>query len=777
MKFAFFVFFTVLSSGLKVRLPGITGTLSVNYVFILLGVVELSVAQAVLISIAGTVSQCILGARTRPSLVQLTFNALATAACVFVSYQLFRSPSLRAIHPAMPIMLFWTTIAYFGMNTLTTACVIALTEGKPVFRLWLDSFFWTVPQYLFGAAMAALLSSVNQALGWEYSVLVVPGFYLLYRSYQLHLGKLEEEKKHVADVAELHLRTIEALALAIEAKDDTTHSHLRRVQVYAVEIGKELGLDVEHLRALEAAALLHDIGKLAVPEYIINKPGRLTKEEFEKMKVHPVVGAEILECVQFPYPVVPIVRSHHEKWDGSGYPDGLKGEEIPIGARILAAVDCLDALASDRQYRRALPLEQALEYVCERAGKEFDPVVVAVLKRRIHELELKARSSPSLVRNIKLSTRVKIVRGDAPAAGLAQLAAAVNRAAERVLAPDLISSIATARQDVQMLHEVCREREGSLRLEDTLSLLASRLKRLVPHDAIAIYCLDGQVLKPEFVAGEDERLFRSLQIPFGEGLSGWVAQNKLHVVNGNPSVESSYLNDETKFSTLRSALSVPLEGISGVVGALTLYSRKPDAFSRDQLRLLLTINTKVGLAIEQVRTLPFTTDAAGVDQLTGLASAHALFHHLERRIETKPGTGAGFAVLVLDLDGFRAVNDRFGQFTGNKVLQRTAEQLRLAVREGELAARMGGDEFVIVLNSTELETVQQRIAQLSEIVAGVGEELCGERLLSVSVGTASYPQDGVTVEAILDQADKRMYVLKQNSRAKPAAAPTKQSTP
>src|SRR5437867_6894669 len=183
-------------------------------------------------------------------------------------------------------------------------------------------------------------------------------------------------------MANLHLRTIEALALAIEAKDHTTHDHLQRVRVYAIEVAKELGIPDEEMLALHAAALLHDIGKLAVPEHIISKPGRLTPEEFGKMKIHPVVGAEILERVRFPYPVVPIVRSHHERWDGRGYPDGLKGEEIPTGARILGAVDCLDALASDRQYRRAFPLDVALEKVVADSGKSFDPRVVEVLQRR-----------------------------------------------------------------------------------------------------------------------------------------------------------------------------------------------------------------------------------------------------------------------------------------------------------------------------------------------------------------------------------------------------------
>ena len=225
------------------------------------------------------------------------------------------------------------------------------------------------------------------------ALVLLPLVYFVYRSYKMYLDRLEKDKSHVEEIAGLHLRTIEALALAIEAKDTTTADHLARVRVYATEICKEIGLSQNELDALQAAALLHDIGKLAVPEHIISKPGRLTPEEFDKMKIHPLIGAEILEEVKFPYPVVPIVRAHHEKWDGSGYPFGLAGEEIPMGARILSVVDCLDALASDRQYRRALPLDQAMEIVNSEAGKSFDPVIVDILRRRYIELERLALST------------------------------------------------------------------------------------------------------------------------------------------------------------------------------------------------------------------------------------------------------------------------------------------------------------------------------------------------------------------------------------------------
>jgi len=265
-----------------------------------------------------------------------------------------------------------------------------------------------------GAAIAGIVELIDKKTGWQSSVLILPVVYLIFRSYRLYLARLEAERSHAENMAALHLRTIEALALAIEAKDHSTHEHLQRVQVYAMSIGKEMGLSESELEALRAAAVLHDIGKLAVPEHIISKPGRLTPEEFERMKIHPLVGAEILERVQFPYPVVPIVRAHHERWDGNGYPCGLRGQEIPTGARILAVVDCLDGLASDRQYRPALPLEKAMGMSLG-SRKEFRPKSSGSAPGRYRELELLANVKAG--EQARVPKNIKVDRGTAPGAG------------------------------------------------------------------------------------------------------------------------------------------------------------------------------------------------------------------------------------------------------------------------------------------------------------------------------------------------------------------------
>src|SRR5271167_1282782 len=386
--FLLYLLATVIASALKVELPGINGTLSINLVVNLLAVVELSPGEALAIGCTSAVCQS-LWRKHHVESIHVLFNLGQIALSIELSQLVFHQ-SARVLGPNLPLRLLATSSAYFLVNTLLVAEVIALTEKRDFRKTWSQFYLWSFSNYLAGGVLACAAAWSNAHLGWQASAMMVPVGYLLYRSYRLYLGKLEDEKKHVEQMASLHLRTIEALALAIDAKDHTTHDHLQRVRVFAMEVGQEMGLAHEEMEALRAASVLHDIGKLAVPEDIINKPGKLNRAEFEKMKVHPVVGAEILERVSFPYPVVPIVRYHHERWDGTGYPNGLKGEQIPIGARILAAVDCLDALSSDRQYRRALPLDQAMAKVMSESGTSFDPRVVRALLARYVELEQKA---------------------------------------------------------------------------------------------------------------------------------------------------------------------------------------------------------------------------------------------------------------------------------------------------------------------------------------------------------------------------------------------------
>src|ERR1700723_1590275 len=634
--------------------------------------------------------------------------------------------------------------------------------------------FLELPVYLVGAGVVGMMSWIHSFTDWQTSLLTLPVVYLIYRSYRLYLGKLEDEKRHVQEMADLHMRTIEALALAIEAKDQTTHDHLQRVRVYADEVAKELKVDREGMEALQAAALLHDIGKLAIPEHIISKPGRLTPEEFEKMKIHPIVGAEILERVQFPYPVVPIVRAHHEKFDGSGYPMGLRGKQIPIGARILAAVDFLDALASDRQYRRALPMDEAMAQLAKESGKSFDPQVVSVLQRRYLELEkLVHEKTDSAVKN-RLSTEAhkdkerdknnKDHNGDDAATNPAIQPAAgfESQGRRQPTERSFLGSIAAARQEAQTLFELSQDLGPSLSLGEPLSVFSVKLRDAMSSDAIAIYVKHGDELVPEYVNGDNFRLFASLRIPMGQGLSGWVAQNLKPILTGNPSVEPGYLNDASKYSTLNSALAVPLEGLQGVVGVVALYHAEKDFFTSDHLRILLAVSSKMAMAIENAVKYEQAENSAVTDYLTGLPNARSLFLQLDREMARCKRDSTSLTVMVADLDGFKQINDRFGHLEGNRVLRLFAHTLKETSREYDYVARMGGDEFVVIAPGLTVEAAARKAEQMRDLAQQAGKDICNEDILSLSVGRAVYPEDGIDAEKILSEADKRMYLQKRN---------------
>jgi len=569
-------------------------------------------------------------------------------------------------------------------------------------------------------------------------------------------ARLREAKRHAEEIAALHVRTIEAMALAIEAKDATTYDHLRRMPLVAMAVAKQLGLSERETKALHAATLLHDIGKLGVPEHILNKPGRLTSEEFERMKVHPLVGAEILERVQFPYEVAPIVRSHHEKWDGSGYPDGLREEEIPIGARILAAVDCLDAMTSDRQYRRALPFPEAMAMIQGEAGKAFDRRVVEALSG-IHQDIHQVLSAPAAETERTLWKKAKVVQGVAPGAGFQETKPEISTGKPA----DFLGAIASAREEGQMLFELSQALGNSLSLDETLSVLAVRLKRLIPHDTIAVFICKDDYLVPEYVFGENYSEFASLGIRMGEGLCGWVAENRKPIVNGNPLVEPGFLKGVDRSTLLLSALAVPLEGVVQTVGVLGLYRRQRDAFTGDHLRILLAISAKLGFSIENALKYQTAENSATTDYLTGLPNARSLFLQLDSELARSKRLKTPLAVVVCDLDGFKHVNDRFGHLAGNMVLRSVADGLKQTCREYDYVARMGGDEFVIIMPGFDTAKIKEKALLFQSIAMEAGIQVCKEPLLSLSAGVAVYPHDGLDAEQLLAEADHRMYANKQ----------------
>jgi diguanylate cyclase (GGDEF)-like protein len=466
--------------------------------------------------------------------------------------------------------------------------------------------------------------------------------------------------------------------------------------------------------------------------------------------------------------VAPIVRSHHERWDGTGYPDGLKGEQIPMGARVLAAVDCLDAMSSHRQYQNAVSLDAAMEKVVSMSGSAFEPRIVELLKRRYLELEMLVQSDSLSAEEATLSTSastdVRLEAGVESAARFEQSAPIPGTANEA----DFLSSIASARQEAQTMFELSQDLGKSLSLGETLSVLSMRLRKMIPYDSMAVFLLKDGRLLPELVSGDNFRQLSSLNISLGEGLCGWVAEKHKPIVNGNPEAEAGYVSDPTKFTTLRSILAVPLEGLNGVVGVLAMYGADRDAFSADHLRILLAVSSKIALSVENALKYQQAEDSATTDYLTGLPNARSLFVHLSRELARCRRTGTSLAIMVCDLDNFKQINDLYGHLEGDNLLKDFAGHLKESCRGYDYVARMGGDEFVIVAPGMSPEAASEKSSRLNQLAIEAGRKIAGRNLVALSVGTAFCPQDSFDVERLLAEADRRMYSMKQVHHSEPA---------
>ena len=475
--FLIYLVSAVVVSLLNLRMTIGRAVLPAGLLLVLLGILELSLPEVLITGCAATLLQELRLARFRINYTELVYRVASVAVSIAAAYNAYHLAPYLRLNPFFPALLLGSSLVFFFHYLIAEA--VHRDDRTPLKAFYRNRMYWLLPWFVAAGYLACMINATSRQTRLPAAILALPMLFVIERGYRFFCHAKEKDLQHQEELEAAHMRTIEALAVAIEAKDQTTHTHLRRVQVCAIEVGREMGLDAVALKALQAAALLHDVGKLAIPEHIVSKPGRLTPEEFEKMKIHPIVGSEILERMQLPYPVAPIVRAHHEKWDGTGYPEGLAGEQTPIGARILSAVDCLDALASDRPYRRAMQLDQAMREVAAEAGKSFDPKVIEILQRRYTELDGMAHDQVQIDDRAWISTGIRVARGVAPATGLQNLAAAVRT--EGASSNDrFLDSIASASQEDQLLRELTAELGKTLSLDDALSIVARCAGKIVP---------------------------------------------------------------------------------------------------------------------------------------------------------------------------------------------------------------------------------------------------------------------------------------------------------
>jgi putative nucleotidyltransferase with HDIG domain len=543
------------------------------------------------LSVAAVILVCCL--RRRMPARRIAFNTATVAVSMWVGSHAFflasavapLSQSTQALG-ALVLPLLAMTLVYFGLNTGLTAIAVGLDTRQSPVQIWRHHFQGLLISYLAAASLSFCLILLMQQVSMIAMVVVIPllvGFRLTLRS---SFGRVEDARRHLTDMDRLYLSTVETLAMAIDAKDDVTHSHVRRVQAYAIGLARALGITDElELKAIEAAALLHDTGKLAVPEHILNKPGKLTEAEFEKMKRHVDVGADILSLVQFPYPVVPIVHCHHENWDGTGYPRGIGGEDIPIGARILSVVDCFDALTSDRPYRGRMTEAAALQILRERSGQMYDAHVVATF--------------------IEIYQSIPIAPGDmVPGHEVLQQ---IHQSRHEVDAPrePVADAAGAASTNLLAFVSLARAAAGEACVADVLALGSALMADVMPGSTGAWFLPDAEhdrlVVADAF--GPAAAALRATSVPVGERLTGWVAVRRQPIINSDATLDLG-TNVDAVSPPLSRCISVPLMVGDALVAVLTLYTAALDGFTADHGRLVQILTPHLAKAIAAAGRTP-----------------------------------------------------------------------------------------------------------------------------------------------------------------------------
>ncbi len=730
-----------------------------------------------------TLLACIVGFVSTYGLVSRRESISTTAIAVistFVSASCYGflatifSDDLTHSGPGLPLNVFLIplcvlAVLQYSLSTAATVYFLSIVDGKPRDLPSQESLVWTLTTQIAGAASAVLFYSALYGAGVPsilLGLLITGLVHLLYKFNEKRLKEVRraeaDQRKHVEEMATIHMNTIESLAIAIDAKDQTTHGHVRRTQIYASEMGKLLNVGELEVQALFAGALLHDIGKLAVPEYILNKPGKLTEAEFAKMKIHPTVGGDILRRVNFPYPVEDIVRYHHEKWDGSGYPKGLKAEGIPLVARIISVVDFYDATRCDRPYRKGMKREDSLALLRTMSGNAFDPRVVDKFIEHVEEFD-RLIDAEDIQEQVESETaQHDYLTKTKPDAGLASnlLGTPDGDAGFR--------SITEAQREVFALHEIAQTIGSSLNFFDTVTLVSNKLRAIVPFDTCSIFIVDEKSGKAvaEHVAGEHADAFMRRRMSVGDGISGWVIANARSMCNASPELDLVGVPEEIA-RNYKGVLVSPLLREDGAFGAITLYSKSRTSYSTEHVRLLESVCQHASSALNNALTFEKTKESALTDPLTELPNARGFYMMLEQRVaECQRMSNETLAVLSMDVDDFKAINDQYGHAIGDRVLASVAAVIRKELRQMDILTRYAGDEFVAIMPmaSTHMAVaVGERIrtaVEAQKFSVSTGKVV----QLGLSMGVSCFPDEGDTTEELLTAAARKMQKDKHSRK-------------
>jgi putative nucleotidyltransferase with HDIG domain len=720
----------LVSGVFAVKIPALNARLSVSETFVFIMVLLFGTGPATVTAAIDGLAVSI--TRRHWNFRHLAFNVAEPALSVWISssvyYWLAGIPPLSGTAKAelstigLPVLALASL--YFLLNSTLNALAVATESGTSPLVLWRKYFLWVSLNFFGGASIAMLVTVNSPDVSLKTMAFIAPLLLVSYLTFKSSIGRVEDENTHLGQLNKLYLRVVETLAMAIDAKDQVTHGHIVRVQSAAVELASRLGVtDLAEIRAIKAAALLHDMGKIAVPEHILNKPGKLTPSEFERMKLHAPLGADILAAVDFPYPVVPIVRHHHENWDGTGYPDGLAGEAIPLAARILSVVDCYDALTSHRPYRRALTREESLAIIMERRGTMYDPRVVdGFLTVDVETEPEEPVAIPGLLDQISASARE--TREWVASSDMTQLQARLG-----------------AREAVMQLYQSVARLSRDAGLDEAGETIARHVRQLTPASMVALYWVDqpADEVVLRWASGFGDTLVKGLRIQMGRGASGWVAATRESILNADPALDVAGRADGLD-PRLKSTLAVPLVRDEVVVGTLTLYATEHNGFTDEHRQLLETVS--VGVAETLARAV-LARERQG-SLLTALQASADMA--LQKKLLESGGLWGGdlqrsLGVLCIRVDG-------------NEALMSTASVTATqATRISDLVFRTSERELVVLMPHCDRsagELIAERLAGL------VSSPEPGEPRGTLDVGFACAPFDGDTLDTLLMSARRRL---------------------
>ena len=682
--------------------------------------------------------------------------SMAVAGLVFATFAPAGFRHLGTIDNRLILPMLVASLTFFLVNTCIISLVNAVSSGRSPLATWRE-MSWTFLSSLFSSSIALVIWVLYTEFGALALAAGLPTLGIIYLFFRSYVEGLTNREKHHEELKRLHEQMMGAFALAIDSRNPRAEGHARRVQAYAEAMGRLLmegaapipggeSLDESWIESLSAAALMHDIGKLGIPDQLLNKtPAGLSPSELESLKRHTTLGAAILGGIPFPHRLDPAIRHHHERWDGTGYPDGLRDEKIPLTARIVALADRIDHLQLDYDGPESRRFDALRSGVARLAGSDLDPLLAELFCQHAETIE----------------------------------AAAAARLAERGMEADptmpidagQLTGFGQAHREAGVLYDLARQLGETLDLRDTSMKVLDQLVELIPADSCALYLFDPErgSLVPRAALGPLATALLDRSFSPGEGITGWSFEVGEPVMDADPRIDLGWDAENDSFP-VRTEAVFPIPGDGSALGVIAFYAQETGTFTGDHHRVVESAMPQIAHALRNALLFESTQTSSMTDALTGLPNSRFLYGQLEKEIARTTRKGLPLVVVVLDLDGFKPINDTYGHQIGDEVLRRVATIFRETFRQGDIVCRYAGDEFVAILPETspdEAEPVVRRVQQ--RLSAGPLEVTRGGETVAVRVGVSAgfscFPLDGSTLEELVHRADKEMYRDKTHRHA------------